>query len=127
MMKKNNFLLLWYDIVMKKFCLFILVLFFSCSCAFAQQNISFVYINGSNNNDAKMANWFDKGVRNFHKVVRKKFLTNQTIQKFCQADSTQLNIKEETIIFFWGYQSKLNLDFLKRRRERECCVHLICR
>ena len=116
-MKKNSFFCLWYDIAMKKFCLFILVLFFSCSCAFAQQNISFVYINGSNNNDAKMANWFDKGVRNFHKVVRKKFLTNQTIQKSCQADSTQLNIKEEPVIFFWGYQSKRDLDFLKNQLE----------
>ncbi len=65
---------------MRKFSLFILVLFLTCSCAFAQQDVSFVYINGSNNNNTKMANWFDKGVRNLHKVLRKKFLTNKTIQ-----------------------------------------------
>ena len=104
---------------MKKFSLFILILFLVsyCSCAFAQQNISFVYINGSNNNNAKMANWFDKGVRNLHKVVRKKFLDNKTVQKYCQAESTELNIKEEPVIFFWGYQSKQDLDFLKSKLE----------
>lgn len=102
---------------MKKFSLFILVLFLTCSCAFAQQNISFVYINGSNNNNEKMANWFDKGVRNLHKVLRKKFLTNKTIQKYFQAESVQLNIKEEPVIFFWGYQSKQDLAFLKDKLE----------
>ena len=102
---------------MKKFSLFILVLFLTCSCAFAQQDVSFVYINGSNNNNVKMAKWFDKGVRNLHKVLRKKFLTNKTIQQYCQAESTQLNIKEEPVIFFWGYQSKHDLDFLKDKLE----------
>ena len=102
---------------MKKFSLFILVLFLTCSCAFAQQDVSFVYINGSNNNNAKMANWFEKGIKNLHKVLRKKFLTNKTIQKYCQAENTQLNIKEDPVIFFWGYQSKLDLDFLKDKLE----------
>jgi len=102
---------------MKKIILFILVLFLTHSCAFAEQNVSFVYINGSNNNDSKMADWFEKGVRSFHKVVREKFLTNKTIQKHCQAESTQLNIIEEPVIFFWGYQSKQDLDFLKDKLE----------
>jgi len=102
---------------MKNIYLFILILFLTCSCAFAEQNVSFVYINGSNNNDPKMANWFKKGVRTFHKVVREKFLTNKTIQKYCQDESTQLNIKEEPVIFFWGYQSKQDLDFLKDKLE----------
>lgn len=102
---------------MKKICLFILALFLTYSCASAQQNVSFVYINGSNNNDEKMANWFEKGVKNFHKAVREKFLSNKTIQKYCQAENTQLNIKEEPVIFFWGYQSKQDLDFLKNKLE----------
>ena len=102
---------------MKKICLLILVLFFTYSSAFAEQNISFVYINGSNNNNAKMANWFEKGVQKFHKVLREKFLTNKTIQKHCQAENTELNIKEEPVIFFWGYQSKQDLDFLKNKLE----------
>ncbi len=102
---------------MKKFILLILVLFLTYSSAFADQNISFVYINGSNNNNSKMANWFEKGVKDFHKVVREKFLTNKTIQKYCQAENEQLNIKEEPVIFFWGYQSKQDLDFLKDKLE----------
>ena len=102
---------------MKKFVLLILVLFLTYSCASAQQNVSFVYINGSNNNDEKMANWFEKGVRSFHKTVRKKFLSNKIIQKYCQAENTQLNIKEEPVIFFWGYQSRQDLDFLKNKLE----------
>lgn len=102
---------------MKKFVLLILVLFLTYSCAFAQQNVSFVYINGSNNNDEKMAKWFEKGVRSFHKTVRKKFLSNKIIQKYCQAENTQLNIKEEPVIFFWGFQSRQDLDFLKNKLE----------
>lgn len=98
---------------MKKICIFILALFLTASYASAQQNISFVYINGSNNNDSKSANWFEKGIKSFHKVIREKFLTNETIKKQCQADNTQINIKEEPVIFFWGYQSKKDLDFLK--------------
>ena len=102
---------------MKKISLFILVLFLTCSFAFADQNISFVYLNGSNNNNEKMANWFDKGVRKLHTVLREKFLTNETIQKYCQAESTQLNIKEEPVIFFWGNQSKQDLDYVKNQIE----------
>ncbi|MBR6163988.1 hypothetical protein IKQ26_08900 [bacterium] len=102
---------------MRKISLFILVLFLTCSCAFADQNISFVYINGSNNNNEKMANWFDKGVRNLHKVLRKKFLTNETIQKYYKAEGTTLNIKEEPVIFFWGNQSKQDLDYVKNQIE----------
>ena len=103
---------------MKKFILFIpILLLLACSCAFAEQNVSFVYINGSNNNNSKMANWFENGIKDFHKVVREKFLTNKTIQKYCQAEAAPLNIKEEPVIFFWGYQSKQDLDFLKSKLE----------
>lgn len=102
---------------MKKISLFILVLVLTCSCAFADQNISFVYINGSNNNNEKMAKWFDKGVRSLHKVLRKKFLNNETIQKYCQAEGTQLNIKEAPVIFFWGDKSKQDLDYVKKQIE----------
>lgn len=100
---------------MKKFILFILVSVLTCSIAFADQNVSFVYINGSNNNNEKMAKWFDKGVRSLHKVLRKKFLNDKTIQKYCQAEGTQLNIQEAPVIFFWGNQSKQDLDFVKNQ------------
>ncbi len=113
----HHFFNLCYNTVMRKFSLFILILFLTCSCAFADQNIIFVYINGSNNNSEKAANWFEKGVSDLHKVLRKKFLTNETIQKVCQSDNTKLNIKEEPVIFFWGYESKQDLDFLKDKLE----------
>ena len=44
---------------------------------FAQSNVSFVYINGSNNNDAKMRNWYVNGVEKLHPVMKKKFEKNK--------------------------------------------------
>lgn len=41
--------------------------------AFAVNDVSFIYINGSNNNDEKMKNWYEEGVRKLHPVLRKKF------------------------------------------------------
>ena len=51
------------------------------SVCFAQSNVSFVYINGSNNNDAKMRNWYVNGVEKLHPVMKKKFEKNKL--RFC--------------------------------------------
>ena len=76
-------------------------------------NLTFLYINGSNNNDTKMKNWYIKGVNKLHPVMKKKFEKNSTINKWSQ--DNKLVIEETPQIFFWGYNSKTDLDFVKER------------
>ena len=98
---------------MKKFVIFLcLILTFNCS--YAADNISFIYINGSNNNDEKMKNWYETGVRKLHPVLKKKFIKNRAIKKY-YSQLGGLNIKNEPVIFFWGNKSKADLDFVKKQ------------
>ena len=48
----------------------------------AQTNLTFLYINGSNNNDTKMKDWYIKGVNKLHPVMKKKFEKNSEIKKW---------------------------------------------
>lgn len=81
---------------------------------FAQSNVSFVYINGSNNNDAKMRNWYVSGVEKLHPVMKKKFEKNKEIKKVF-LNKTQYNINEKPVIFFWGDKSKRDLEFVQEQ------------
>lgn len=58
---------------MKKFLVSIFLVFLFGTSSFGADNVSFIYINGSNNNDEKMANWYEKGVKKLHPVLRKNF------------------------------------------------------
>lgn len=104
-----------YNILMKKIFLIILLLFFA-NTVFASDNLSFIYINGSNNNDSKMKTWYENGVKKLHPVLRKKFLKNRTIKTY-YANIGGLNIKKDPVIFFWGYDSKNDLEFVKTQLE----------
>ena len=81
---------------------------------FAQSNVSFVYINGSNNNDAKMRNWYVNGVEKLHPVMKKKFEKNKEIKKVF-LNKTKYNINEKPVIFFWGDKSKRDLEFVQEQ------------
>lgn len=100
---------------MKKI-LLTLALLLSFNAVYAEDNLSFIYINGSNNNDQKMKNWYENGVKKLHPVLRKKFLNSKTINKSLE-NSGGLHIKEEPVIFFWGYNSKDQLQFVKNQLE----------
>lgn len=76
-------------------------------------NLTFMYINGSNNNDSKMKDWYIKGINKLHPVMKKKFEEDSTIKKW--SEKNQLIIDDEPQIFFWGYNSKTDLDFVKDR------------
>lgn len=91
------------------FCLLVLQ-----NVCFAQSNVSFVYINGSNNNDAKMRNWYVNGVEKLHPVMKKKFEKNKEIKKVF-LNKTQYNINEKPVIFFWGDKSKRDLEFVQEQ------------
>ncbi len=101
---------------MKKIFLTLLLIFCIPLNVSASENLSFIYINGSNNNDQKMKNWYEKGVKKLHPTMRKKFLSNSEIKKHYNGIN-KINIEEEPIIFFWGYDSKNDLDFVKGQLE----------
>ncbi|MCM1264766.1 MAG: hypothetical protein NC200_01085 [Candidatus Gastranaerophilales bacterium] len=82
------------------------------SFAYASNDVSFIYINGSNNNDEKMKTWYENGVKKFHPVLRKKFVKNRTIKKY-YSKRGGLNVAEEPVIFFWGDKSHKDLAFVK--------------
>lgn len=76
-------------------------------------DISFVYINGSNNNNEKMKNWFEKGVRKLHPAIKKEFEADEQVKQLML--QREMNIVEEPVIFFWGDKSKNDLDFVTER------------
>ncbi len=99
---------------MKKIFLTILAVILMQIPAPAQDtNLTFLYINGSNNNDKKMKDWYIKGVNKLHPVMKKKFEKNRQIRKWSK--DNKLEIAAEPDIFFWGYNSKTDLDFVKER------------
>ena len=61
---------------MKKI-LLILALLLGFNSVYAIGELSFIYINGSNNNDEKMKNWYEDGVHKLHPILRKKFIKNR--------------------------------------------------
>lgn len=99
---------------MKKILLVIFFAIFSVLPVGAEeQNLTFLYINGSNNNDSKMKDWYIKGVNKLHPVIKRKFEKNSAVKKWTK--DNKLVIDDEPQIFFWGYDSKTDLDFVKDR------------
>lgn len=80
----------------------------------ADTGLSFIYINGSNNNDDKMRNWYINGVEKLHPVMKKKFEKNKEI-KTVFLNKTQYKINEKPVIFFWGDKSQKDLQFVQNQ------------
>lgn len=99
---------------MKRFLGIILGLFILQNICFAETGVSFVYINGSNNNDEKMRNWYIEGVQKLHPVMKKKFEQNKEIKEVF-LNKPKYKINEEPVIFFWGDKSKKDLEFVQKQ------------
>lgn len=97
---------------MKRFLFILAVLILCQSCSYAQSGISFVYINGSNNNDQKMKNWYENGVRKLHPYMKKAFEKDATTQKNLLKNG-QYIVDEKPVIFFWGDKSHQDLTFVE--------------
>jgi len=98
---------------MKKFFLTLIVLFVIQSSCFAQAGITFLYINGSNNNDTQMKNWYENGVRKLHPYMKNEFEANPLTVKYFLNDG-QYSINKEPRIFFWGDKSHEDLSFVEK-------------
>ncbi len=100
------------DKFMRKLFSLLFVLFFTFQSAFCAQNLSVIYINGSNNNDEKMKSWFFDGVNNFHPVFKKYIEADEYMRKYFLNNSTQV-LSETPNTLFWGDMSKNELSYLK--------------
>lgn len=99
---------------MKKILLLLLGLIILQNSVFAQSEISFIYINGSNNNDEKMKNWFEKGVAKLHPVMKKSFEKNQEASVLF-LNNGKYTINPNAEMFFWGDKSKEDLGFVEEQ------------
>ena len=99
---------------MKKILGLILGLLLLQNICFAETGVSFVYINGSNNNDEKMTKWYIEGVQKLHPVLKEKFEKNKEIKEVF-LDKPQYKINEDPVIFFWGDKSKNDLEFVQNQ------------
>jgi len=97
---------------MKRIFLVLFVFLVFQSACFAQDGISFLYINGSNNNDLKMSNWYENGVRKLHPCMKKAFDNDAFIQQDF-LENGKYKINEKPVIFFWGDKSHTDLSFVE--------------
>ena len=100
---------------MKKILIFIFGLLILQNICFAQDNVSFVYINGSNNNNEKMKNWYIKGVTKFHPVLKEKFENNKELKNLSPSGDVGYKVNNEPVIFFWGDKSKQDLEYVQEQ------------
>ncbi len=99
---------------MKKILLLIGAILLFQNISLAGDNISFVYINGSNNNDEKMKSWFENGVAKLHPVMKKSFEKNEDASDLFLNNGKYV-INSDARIFFWGDKSKNDLGFVEQQ------------
>ena len=93
---------------MKKAVLFILLFFMCANCAFSQNEVNFIYINGSNTNDEKNKLWFFNGVEKFHTVLVKKINSDPFMSKKLTQDGCYCLANEPSYLF-WGDLTKYQI------------------
>ncbi|MCD7879257.1 MAG: hypothetical protein LUG16_04905 [Candidatus Gastranaerophilales bacterium] len=98
---------------MKKIIIAILILILTPFYAAAQeqQKIQFIYINGSNNNDEKMENWFYDGVKKMHPNMVNAFNNSDFIFKHFLKNG-KYQISDTAGTFFWGRRSVEEIQML---------------
>ena len=99
---------------MKKLLLIVLFfIFIPISFASEEKEIQFIYINGSNNNDKKMTEWFFDGVNKMHPNMISAFYSSEFVKsKFL--NNGEYKISEKPEIFFWGDRSNQQILSLNR-------------
>lgn len=89
--------------------LFIFLVFSPISLAEQPQEIQFIYINGSNNNDKKMKKWFYDGMNKMHTYMYNAFISSPFINdKLFQNGKYTIAKKPEAC--FWGDKSSDEID-----------------
>lgn len=98
---------------MKKLIIILVLIFISPSFAQAEdtQEIQFIYINGSNNNDSKMKKWFFDGMHKMHPNMLNAFSSSSFIHKNFLLDG-KYSIAKYPEAFFWGDKSNKEIESL---------------
>ena len=98
---------------MKKFIIIMFLLFslFSKAQAASDNQLQFIYINGSNNNDEKMKDWFFDGMKKMHPQMVKSFNKSSFVNQYL-FENGKYTISLEPEAFFWGDMSKNNIETL---------------
>ncbi len=96
--------------ILKIVCVFLLLSFANLS-VFAQDEITFIYLNGSNNNDEKAKEWFYDGIKKFHPYLKKNFEEDE-FAKVKLLDNGKYTIKNTPEILYWGDLSKSEIKAL---------------
>ncbi len=98
---------------MRKFLVFILLFLNVTGMCFAQGEISFIYINGSNTNDEKQKTWFFEGVQKFHPVLVKKILADDFMSNKMTQEG-KYTISDDPDYLFWGDLTKYQIERLNK-------------
>lgn len=99
---------------MKKITLILLLSIFCANISYAQTPVSFVYLNGSNNNSDKNYDNFIKRVGNFHPVL-KSALENDDFTYKHMLKNGEYVISNEPTYYFWGYKSHDDLVAMQEK------------
>lgn len=96
---------------MKKILIILLILFTIAPISLADepQEIQFIYINGSNNNDKKMKKWFYDGMTKMHNHMYNTFLSSPYVNDKLLKNG-QYTIAKEPEACFWGDKSSEEID-----------------
>ena len=96
---------------MKKIILtFLALLMFQGACL-AKDQMAFIYLNGSNDNDTHMKNWSENGAKTLHTDLKTALEKNPTSKEHLLKNG-KYTIEAKPTIFYWGDRSKVELSFL---------------
>lgn len=99
---------------MKKLVILLISFFVLCGVntfASEKKEVRFIYINGSNNNDKKMKDWFYEGMQKMHPHMKNSFLNSSFINKNLLLNG-EYTISDEPEAFFWGDRSNEEIQTL---------------
>lgn len=97
--------------MLKRLFFSVLLLLGCMNFSLAQDEINFIYINGSNTNDEKSKEWFYDGVAKFHPVLANKLSKDDFVRKK-MLNEGKYKISTEPGYLFWGDLSKHEIDIL---------------
>ena len=92
------------------FLIFLFYILFS-NKVFAQNEVSFIYLNGSNTNTKDSKEEFLKGVDYLHREITKQFMQDELI-KTKWLNGGELTINKKAIPFYWGDFSKNEIEIM---------------
>lgn len=98
---------------MKKILILLIICLMFVPIVYAEntKEIQFIYINGSNNNDKKMKDWFFKGIKKMHPNMYNAFNSSIFIQEHL-LNNGEYTLSQNEQTFFWGDKSKVEIESL---------------